>query len=364
MVQGIKYLLLGTLLAISQVTFAAVPVFGTASETKYARDLVPPKGKALIYIYQRDQDGVGPTPTIWLNNYEIGRIVPGSFTVWQLAPGRLNLRVGRTNPATLSVLSEAGKVYLFRLTVVQTQSGTEAQIESLPDSYRGDMAMTQFIKNPRQVTAVAAEPPAQSGSPATSTTQAATTQPKTKARPKAQVALEPGGIAVMFKIGSLSLSNQTQSIDVSGTTFDFNYDKSVSGLFGIEAYYQLGSGLATGGEILSYKAHFTTAGGTASGDASALVALANIKQYFLSDSSLQPYVGGGIGVAVTKVSGTAITGNTAGFAYQLVGGVEYRTSSVGFFAEAKYLSANTKDKNSQTIDVTGTGFFAGVALHF
>jgi len=363
-VQGIKYLLLVTMLVFAQVTFAAAPVFGTAAETKYARDLVPPKGKALIYIYQREQDGEGATPTIWLNNYEIGRIVPGSFTVWQLAPGRLNLRVGRTEPATLSVLSAAGKVYLFRLTVVQTQSGAKAQIESLPDSYRGDMAMTQFIKNPRQVTAVAAQAPVQSASPAASATPATTTQPKPKAKPEAQVAYGPGGAVVMFKIGSLSLSNQTQSIDISGTTFDLNYDKSVSGLFGIEAYYQSGSGLATGGELLSYKAHFTTSGGTSSGDVSVLVALANVKQYFLTDSSLQPYVGAGFGAALAKVSGTAITGNTAGFAYQLVGGVEYRTSSVGFFAEAKYLSANTKDKNSQSIDMTGTGFFAGVAVHF
>ena len=353
--QGIKYLLLVAMLVTSQVTIAAPPVFGTASETKYARDLAPPKGKALIYIYQREQDGSGASPTIWLNNYEIGRIVPGSFTVWQLAPGRLNLRVGSTEPATLSVLSQAGKVYLFRLTVAQTNAGPKAQIESLPDSYRGDMAETQLIKNPRQVTAVAVQTPAK---PAVSAPMA-TTKPKPRAHQKATMALQPGGVGIMLKLGSLSLSNQTQTILGS----DRNFDKSASGPFGLEAYFQSDSGLATGGELLGYKAHFTTVGGATSGDAAVLVALANVKQYYRTDTNLQPYIGAGLGAALTKVSGTAFTGNTAGFAYQLVGGVEYRLDTMGFFAEAKYLGAKTKDSNSQTIDVGGTGFYLGIAFH-
>lgn len=342
------------MLVTAQLTHAAAPVFGTASETRYARDLAPPKGKALIYIYLREQDGHGTSPTIWLNNYEIGRIVPGSFTVWQLAPGRLNLRVGGAEPATLSVLSKTGRVYLFRLTVVQTEAGAKAQIVSMPETYRGDLAATRLIKNPRQVTPVVTQVPA---SPAATP---AVTRPESTMHPKTRTALQPGGFGLLLKTGSLSLANQTQTI--LGTNRSF--DKSVSGLYGIELDYQLGSGLATGLELMGYKAHFTTVGATSTGDVSALALLAIIKQYYLTHSNLQPYIGAGFGAATTSVSGTAITGNTAGFAYQLLAGLEYRSSSIGFFAEAKYLGANTKDSNNQSIDMTGSGVFAGIDFHF
>ena len=355
--QVVKYIFIASILVLSQAAGAASPVFGSVSETRYARGLTPPKGKSLIYIYQGKQGGA-VSPKIWLNNYEIGRIVPGSFTVWQLAPGKLELRVDGPNPAKLSLVSQAGKVYLFRLDV----TGNSAEIENLPQSYRSDLVSLRLIKNPRQVTAETTPPPAK-----TTVTEATTPPPSAKPAPRPQshyhqhteASLLPGGMAILLKTGSFNLSKQDQTI--LGTNESFK--KSVSGLYDIEVDSQFSNGEALGGELLGYKAQYTTVGPSGTGDVSVVALLANAKLYYRTHSPFQPYIGAGLGIAVTDVSG-AIIGKTAGFAYQLLAGVEYRTASVGVFAEAKYLNANTKDSNSNKIDVSGSGVLAGIAFHF
>jgi opacity protein-like surface antigen len=357
-VQALKYLLLLFMLVLNHFAFANVPVFGSSAESKYARELTPPKGKAIVYIYQRKQDGAGVSPIIKLNKYEIGRIVPGSFTVWQLAPGRLELHVGGVEPVSLSLTSQAGKVYLFRLSVTQTVAGPKAQLESLPATYRTDLAATQYIKNPRQVTPAVVQIPAKPVTPPT-TPPAAAAKPVAEPQPEPEMAWQAGGVALLLKIGTLSLSKDTQTI----LGVDRSFDKSASGIYAIEAYYQLDDGLAVGGELLGYKSQFTTPSNTDTGDVTAHVLLANAKQYYRTDTRVQPFIGAGIGIATTSVSGS-ISGNTSGFAYQLMAGLEYRASNVGVFGEAKYVGANTKTSNGQKVDATGIGFFAGVAFHF
>lgn len=351
-----KYVILVSLLLVNQVADATAPVFGSAAQTRYARQLTPPKGKALIYIYQR-KEGEAVTPRIWLNNYEIGRIVPGSFTVWQLAPGRLELRVAGSEPAKVSLISRAGNVYLFRLSVIRTAAGIKAKIESLPRSYRNELADTRFIKNPRQVTAAALPPvPPRTVKPEVST---ATTPAKPRPRPRVEAALRPGGMSLAFKTGTLSLSNQTQTI----LNIDRQFDKNASGIYAIEFDYQFRDGMSVGGEMLGYKMSYTTTGTSGGGDVSVLGLFANTKQYYFTSSHLQPYLGIGAGIAATRVSGD-INGNTAGFAYQLLAGLEYRNPSVSVFAEYKYVSVTTKSSNNQDIDASGSGIFAGVAFHF
>jgi len=155
LVQVVRYIVvLGVLLMLNQIAAASTAVFAKAYETRYAQQMKPPRGKALVYIYEREQ-GSATSPRIWLNNYEIGRLVPGSFTVWQLAPGRLELRVGGSNPTTLSLQTQAGKVYPFRLDVI----GDSAKIDGMPLSFRSELASLQLIKNPRQVVATAKPSP-------------------------------------------------------------------------------------------------------------------------------------------------------------------------------------------------------------
>lgn len=355
----VKSIVLLLMLLGSHVVAAAIPVFATSAESKYARELRPPKGKALVYIYQRRGDGAAVSPTIWLNNYQIGRLVPGSFTVWQLAPGRLEVRIDGTDPATLTLRSEAGKVYLFRLSVSQSGAGAKEQLESLPESYRADLAATQLIKNPRQVTAaVTPVLPAKPVAPAAPSVAAKpVSTPPVTSPPAATVALEPGGLSVMLKTGSMTLSQGSQTI----IGVDSSFDTNATGTYALEVDYQNAAGLTVGGELMGYKSDFTRSGSTSSVDVLTLFGTA--KQYFNLEASLQPYLGAGLGAATTSVSG-AIGGNTSGFAYEVMGGVEYRSQRFGVVGEVKYIGAKTKSSNDQDIDVSGTAILAGIVYHF
>lgn len=349
------------MLLVSHVTYAAAPVFGTAAESKYARGVSAPKGKAVIYVYRRNDDGRGVSPTITLNNYVIGRLVPGSFTVWTLAPGQLALQVGGVKSAGYSIRSRAGKIYRFRLTVKQTTAGPEAKLRLMPGSSRHDITGTRLLKNPRAVTALAINKP---GRPTT-----AKKPPKTTTGEPEQEQTQPsepdepviaGGFVVMLKTGIMTLSEDTQFIVGANRSFD----SSTSNPLSIEAYYQFSSGLTAGAEIMSYTANFTTTGASDEHDVDVLLIMGNVKQYFRNRSRLQPFIGAGIGFVTTSISGPTISGDTAGLAYQLMGGVEYRNSNVGFFGEIKYISADSESDNNQSVDVSGTGILAGVAFHF
>lgn len=352
--QGASYvfsLLFGLFISIP-VLHAAVPKFGSDAQTRYARALTPPKGKALVYIYERKQDG-GVSPRIWLNNYEIGRIVPGSFTVWQLAPGRLNLRVGEEQPASVSLISHAGQVYLFRLIVSRTESGTRAEIESMPAAYRKELASTRFIKNPRQVSA---ENPS-TVVPRKRPVQTVQTAPSP--RPNFTSVIQPGGMSLAIKTGSIAIAKQKQYILFN----DRQFDRNASGVYGIELDYQNRNGTSFGGELLGYKLAYTTAGTGGSGDVSVEALMAIAKQYYRTRSHVQPYLGIGLGLAATSVSGD-MTGNTVGFAYQGLVGIEYRFASMGIYTEYKYIGVQTKDSTGQKIDASGSGFFLGAVFDF
>lgn len=366
MVKGATSILLLITLLVSFDASAAMPVFGTTTESKHAREFRPPKGKAIIYIYQLEKDGVDVSPTIWLNNYKIGRLVPGSFTVWKLAPGRLNIRVDGTEPASISMFSKAGKVYLFRLSVTQTNSGPKAQLTGLPESFRADLNSTSLIKNPRTVTSTATRTPARPAKPTTTAKPPSPTKPQESHEIAEQSShdpvtyLEPGGFGLLLKTGALTLSEDTQTI----LGVDRSFDDSASGLLTVEGYYQFDSGFTVGGEILNYSAEFTTVGLNDVHDVDVLILLANAKKYYRINSSLQPFIGAGIGYASTDISGPSIGGSTSGLAYQLMAGVEYRSANIGIFGEIKTIGADTESDNNESIDVSGTGFFAGVAFHF
>lgn len=355
--KGIIYTLLISFLLLSQAALAAEPVFGSSAESKYLREIPAPKGKAVVYVYQRETDGSGASPTIWLNNYEIGRLVPGSFTIWQLAPGKLSLRVEGAEAGSFSLISEAGKIYLFRVLVTQTAAGPKTQLMRMPESYRSDLTATKLIKNPREVTMAVIAAPIKSGEPTVSA--AASEEPAAETSAPA-TPLTAGGWGLMFKLGSVSLSEDSQTILGSERSFDNN----ASSPYAVEVDYQFDTGLSLGGELMGYTAKFSTVGANDSYDVDAHILLANAKQYFRTQASLQPYLGAGIGVATTDVSGPSISGNTSSFAYQLLAGVEYRTSSVGVFGEVKYIGADTEDDNGEKINVSGTGIFGGIAFHF
>jgi len=367
-----------TMLFVSNAASASVPIFGSNSESQFAREFTPPKGKAIIFIYQRKEDGRGVSPVIKLNNYLIGRLVPGSFTVWKLSAGQVTIKVRGIKTIGYSFKTKPGKIYRFRLIVTKTRTGDKADLLLMSTSARHDILGTRLLKNPRTVTTmtkrtqVAAPIPiaskrTQTVSPTTSRAkQASTSKPIVESAPEEtlQTEYDDGDIAtekiaVMLKVGTLSLAATTQFIVATDRSFDDS-----SSPFGIEAYYQFSSGMTVGGELMQYTTNFTTVGLNDNHDVDVTLLMANVRQYFRRDTDLQIFIGVGLGSVKTDVSGPSVTSNASGLAYQLMGGVEYRFDNIGVFGEIKYIDAVSKSDDDEKIDVSGTGIFAGVVFHF
>jgi len=354
-------------LIVSHLASAAVPVLGSTSESRYAREATPAKGKAIIYIYRRHDDPAGLSPPIWLNTFEVGRLLPGTFTAWQLSPGRLEIRTEGVAPSTLRVTSETGKVYLIRVSVTQSAQGPSAKLVRIaPEAGRADMASTQLIKNPREVSETAAlvPPPPSSPKPAAAPPPEPSPPPapaKADAEPEAPVGpLSPGGFALLLKGGQFTLSNDRQEIG----NVDRDVDDKASGVYSIEAYYQFRNGFAVGIEYMGYSSEISTPGYSDKNDIDVTTVFVNGKKYFRTDSHFQPYIGAGLGGTSTDVSGPTINGSTSGFSYQAMVGAEYRGKTFGVFGEYKYINADTESDNNEKIDLSGSGFFAGISLHF
>jgi opacity protein-like surface antigen len=367
--KGIKYILLLVFFLVSYPALAELPVYGTASESRQAQQYKPPRGKALVYIYQP----VGTqsiSPTIWINNYKIGRLAPGTFTVWKLSPGRLTIRLDDSGSPSRTIIMKAGQIYRFRLSISESEGGYRAQLSSVPGTMHSELIATRLLKNPRSLTSILRQESARPKRETPAVSSSLQTKPEPKVEPSTQEkteyistddsAIMPGGFELTLKTGSLSLSKGRQTILAT----DRDFDENASGIFAAEFNYQFDNGLSVGGEFIKYSAEFTTVSLTDTHTVDVSIVLVNAKQYFRTYSGLQPYISAGAGIAVTDVSGPTISGNTAGVAYQLSTGLQYRGANIGIFGELRYIGANTEDDNGETIDVTGSGVFAGVAFHF
>lgn len=163
---------------------------------------------------------------------------------------------------------------------------------------------------------------------------------------------------IIPKLGSFSLSETQQTtVGVNAT-----YDEDSSGVFAVEYERRLDGGFSFGGEFVSYTNDYTSSSG--SGEADVGVLTFNVKQYFNSSGSFMPFVGAGIGFGVASMSGP-ISGDAVDLALQIMGGFEYQfTDTIGIYAEYKVISSEPEDDAGETVDISGSGVFAGLTIHF
>lgn len=167
---------------------------------------------------------------------------------------------------------------------------------------------------------------------------------------------------IIVKGGSQTLNDATQSIAGPPSAI-LNFDEQSKQAFGLEYEWQFGSGFSVGGEILHFT-HDWTSGPFSSGDLRSLTFTVNGKKYFKVTDWLRPYVGVGIGFASGDFKGPGGTAGLFGLAAQAMGGVEFRFKQVGLYTEVKALTAQPEDSNSEKIDISGTGLYAGLSVHF
>jgi opacity protein-like surface antigen len=166
--------------------------------------------------------------------------------------------------------------------------------------------------------------------------------------------------AVIIKTGQFTLSKDSQVI----LNEPLQFDDSSTGVFGAELEWRMKDGISLGGEVTLYQNDWvSTLSPLNSGAVDTVIVMFNAKKYFAVSEIVHPYVGAGVGVAVTDFSG-AITGNSSGLAIQAVGGIEFRWDKFGLYTELKALSADTEDDLNEEVDVSGTGVFVGLSIFF
>jgi len=373
------FFFLTTLMAITfaQPTVAAATL-ATPEQDRRAKQSVPAAGKALIYVY-RLKDASDVVPSLWLNGRASGSLEPGTYGMWAAGAGRLEIRAGQADAKPLSFSSQAGQVYFVQLNV--DKSGAVSLRPVAEGVGRTDLQQARLVLDPT----LAARAPQPAPAPAApvpppvtvkQTPVARAADPVARPTPARQRSMpvddEPAasGITLIGKVGSFTLASDAQTILGGARTF-----AATNVAYGIEGEWRFRSGFAVGLEFFGHSQEYTTDGATGSGEMAATNLLFNFKKYFRPSAVVQPYLGVGFGSTVADFSPgsssgvSGITGTVGGFAVQGMAGVAFRWRHVGIYTEFKYVSAEAEGTDSftglsESVDLSGTGFFAGMNVHF
>ena len=165
---------------------------------------------------------------------------------------------------------------------------------------------------------------------------------------------------IIVKVGTFTLADTDQTLAGTNATFE---DTS-SSVLSVEYNRKFGDNFAFGGEMVRYTNEYVR---ILPGEVDTLILMGVIKKYFALTTHFQPFIGVGVGVTSASVTGS-LDGNASGTASSFSVGAEIPFDYVGIHLEYKYLNATADNETilGQTakFDLSGTGFFAGVAIHF
>lgn len=164
----------------------------------------------------------------------------------------------------------------------------------------------------------------------------------------------------IIKTGSFVLANKTQAIGGINTTFGTT-SSSVSSI----AYEKKNKkGLSWGVEYTTYKNNYSTPSVT--GVATSTHIMVNLKKYFKVSKHVQPFVGagGGASVIILKSDTTGSTGGAVALGYQAMAGIVFPFKRVSLILEYKIISAQPTDTVGDSVDISGSGAFAGISFNF
>ena len=369
----IAFLLGSSLLIIGTTQAQAAVRLATPEQDRYAKQAVPPAGKALIYVYRLGDARPRTSPVLWLNKRNSGQLEPRTYGMWAAGPGRLEVRAGRIDAAPLTITCQAGRIYFVQLAVNAYESVSLRQVPY--GTGRTEMRAARLVLDPALAARAAAapKPVAPTSAPAPAKKPKAAKAPPARkpvakeTRAAGDVPAEKGtsGVTLIAKVGSFRLASESQII-VAGLTRNFS---AATVGYGLEGEWRMENGFAFGLEFFGHTQDYTTTGSVESGDMAVTNVFLNAKKYFRPGALVQPYIGVGIGSATTTFSASpSITINdgasAGGFAMQGMTGIAFRWRHVGIYTELKYESAEIEDAAGEKVDASGTGLFAGMSVQF
>ena len=363
---GITVLLGSLLLMLNLTPTQAAVTLASPDQDQRAKQALPPSGKALVYVYRLDAADAGTVPGLWLNGRDSGQLEPRTYGMWAAGSGRLDIRAGRADATPLTITCQAGRVYFVQLSVNKDQSISLKQVSY--GTGRTDLRQARLVLDPALAARATSAPKAPvPKTPVAKKAPVADKAPKTRQEPEDD-GKDGGGLTLIAKVGSFQLASSPQTI--VGLSRDFS---AASVAYGVEGEWRLSNGFAFGLELFSHSQDYITASPSIqSGDMTVANVFINAKKYFRPNAVVQPYIGVGLGSATADFSagsGGGITGSAGGFAVQGMAGLAFRWQQVGIYTELKYTRAEIDATNaitgaSETTDVSGTGVFVGMNVHF
>jgi len=336
--------------------FADVEFAPIAEDTR-AKGTLPPSGKALVFVFREDGAAQPTNVLIWLDGNRIGPSAPRSYYLWAVEPGMHTIASKDDRSVILTLNVQAGRNYFVEQRL--TTDGKKIELRQM--SYaQGRVAVnrSRLIKDGSAFAAAAFARP--------STKREAKREVRSapKPGPPASRSAQAQGIAFILKAGSVKLSSRNQSIQTTTGTVPVEFDSKASSSFGLEGEWRINNGFAVGIEYLRYSNKLTVTGTTFTSSLDVAGLLFNGKKYFSAGGIFYPYLGAGIGRATANFSGSALTGDTADYAFQMMGGLEMRWQQFGVYTELKAFSAKTKDSFGNKVDAGSRGVFVGASIMF
>jgi len=344
------------LLQLAAVTVFADVVFAPTAEDSRAKTTLPPPDKALIFVFRQDEAAPKNVP-MWFDNRPIGFIVPRSYFLWAVDPGKHVIASNSDRSVALTVNVQKGRNYFVEQSI--TANGVKVELRQV--SYaQGRLAVNRcrLIKDDSAFAAAALDRPATKSEPKR------VVKPSPKPLPGTSAPVHTQGLALIIKTGSIKLSSRSQSLQTTSGTVPAEFDSKASSPLGLEGEWRINNGFALGIEYIRYSNNLTATGTGLTSSMDVTGVLFNGKKYFTAGGIYYPYLGVGVGAASANFSGSAITGNTADFAIQTMGGLEMRWNQFGVYTELKAFSAKTKDSAGNKVNAGSRGVFVGASIMF
>jgi hypothetical protein len=166
--------------------------------------------------------------------------------------------------------------------------------------------------------------------------------------------------ALMIKTGNVELWDATQNLDAVDRTFDNNSWRT----FAIAWEHRNRRGMGMGMEYITYRHDYTPGTGIGAGQAKTQILMFSAKKYFNPSSVVHPFIGIGIGLGHTSVTGGADLSPDLNIEMQLAGGLELRFDNIGIYMEAKGLYNDNDGPAHNRYDPSATGVFGGISFIF
>lgn len=167
------------------------------------------------------------------------------------------------------------------------------------------------------------------------------------------------GNAITMKLGQVKLWDDTQLLGAQERVFDDSSGRT----FGLAWEHRSRSGVGLGVEYITYR-HDYTPSTRNMGEAKTQMILFSARKYFIDSGVFHPFLGMGMGLGHTSVTGGPNLSPEVDFQAQVNTGIEFRFDNIGFLVEVKGLYNDSKGPSNNRYDPSGTGIFGGMSFIF